>query len=126
MISVLAVRRRLDAIAVGAAVVGVFLLSNKVYSPNYDLWIVPFFVLLPIPRRVWIAFSASAPGVFVLVYGHFHIGWSSGVVEALLPPLVAVRAITIIVVIVIALSDRGIRSRSPDSLVPTHSPGSAP
>lgn len=103
LISVLAVRRRLDAMAIGAAVVGAFLLSNKVYSPNYDLWLVPFFVVLPIPRRVWLAFAASALGVFVLVYGHFHIGWSRGVVEALLPPFVVVRAVTIVAVVVTAL-----------------------
>lgn len=103
LISVLGVRRDLNAVAIGAAVVGAFMLSNKIYSPNYDLWIVPFFVLLPVSRRVWLGFAASATGVFVLVYGHFHGGWSSGVVETLLPPLIVLRAVSILVVIVNAL-----------------------
>ncbi len=123
LISVFAVRRHLGAMAVGAAVVGVFLLSNKVYSPNYDLWIVPFFVVLPIARRVWVGFAASTLAIFVLVYGHFHIGWSTGVVDALLPPLVLIRAVTIVAVVLTALkvgaiSDGALRSplrtRSPD------------
>ena len=33
----------------------VFLLCNKVFSPQYTLWLLPFFVLLPM-RRKWILF----------------------------------------------------------------------
>ena len=33
-----------------------FLLTNKVYSPQYNLWILPFFVLLRVPIWLWIAF----------------------------------------------------------------------
>ncbi len=109
-ISLLATRRHLSAAAIGAAVVGVFLLSNKVYSPNYDLWIVPFFVLLPLPRRTWVAFCAADLGIFVLVYGHLHGNWSSHVVMLLLAPLVALRALTIVAVIACAL--RGAESKA--------------
>jgi uncharacterized membrane protein len=106
VISVLAVRRRLDAFAIGAAATGVLLLANKVYSPNYDLWIVPFFVLLPIARRVWVAFCASDLAIFVLVFGFLHGNWSAGVVDVLLPSLVFIRAVTIIAVILTALQVR--------------------
>lgn len=106
VLSVLAVRRHLDAVAIGGAMLGAFLLANKVYSPNYDLWIVPFFVLLPIARRVWIGFCATDLGIFVLVYGYLHGQWSVGVVEALLPALVILRALTIIAVILTAVRKR--------------------
>ena len=54
---VLTVRRRLDPIAAAGAAVAILLLTNKVYSPTYDLWLVPFFVLLPIarfPGLIWL------------------------------------------------------------------------
>ncbi len=113
LVSVLAVRRNLSAVAIGAAVVGAFMLSNKIYSPNYDLWLVPFFVLLPVSRRVWLGFAASATAVFVLVYGHFHVGWSIGVVEALLPPLIILRALSILAVIATALRPEVSRAVGP-------------
>jgi hypothetical protein len=105
VISVLAVRRRLDAVAVGAAVVGAFLLCNKVYSPNYDLWLLPFFALLPVSRRVLTGYVASALSIFVLVYGYLHGGWPIGVVVALMPSLVIVRAMMIVALIATALRD---------------------
>jgi hypothetical protein len=106
LVSVLALRRNLDAFEIGGAIVGLFLLANKVYSPNYDLWIVPFFVLLPVARRTWIAFVVSDLAVFVLVYGHFHVGWSSDVVKMILPALLLVRTLAIIDVILVALHVR--------------------
>lgn len=106
MISIAAVRRALGAEAIGAAVIGAFLLANKVYSPNYDLWLVPFFVLLPITRRVWVGYCASVLAIFVLVYGTFHGLWSRGTVETFLFPLVVIRAVTIIAVIRAALRSR--------------------
>ncbi len=113
LISVLAVRRRLGAVEVGAAVVGAFLLANKVYSPNYDLWIVPFFALLPIGRRTWVAYCLSDLAIFVLVYGHFHGQWSTAVVSTYLPALVVVRAVTILAVIAVALRLRGSGAAGP-------------
>ena len=102
-ISLIAVRRQLDAMAIGGAVVGAFLLCNKVYSPNYDLWLLPFFVVLPVARRVFVGFIASTLGIFVLVFGFLHGAWSHGVVMSLLPGLVALRALTIVGVILTAL-----------------------
>ncbi len=103
LISTRAVRHHLDAVAIAAAVVGAFLLTNKVYSPNYDLWLVPFFALLPVARRVWVAFCLSDLAIFVLVYGHFHGQWSSDVVLVVLPVLVTLRALTILALILAAL-----------------------
>lgn len=115
-ISVRAVRHQLGAIEIAAAVLGVFLLANKVYSPNYDLWLVPFFALLPISRRVWIGFCASDLAIFVLVYGHFHGQWPSSTVIAVLPVLVAARAVAIVAVILAALrfGARDVAGGAPD------------
>ncbi len=112
IITLLAVRRRLDPIAVGAAVTAAFLLTNKVYSPNYDLWIVPFFVLLPLTPRLWWTFCAADLGVFTLVYGRFHGLWDIGTVRSALPAFVAVRAITLVWLILAS-------TRGPDD---THDP----
>jgi uncharacterized membrane protein len=114
VISLLAVRRHLDAVAIGAAVVGAFLLCNKVYSPNYDLWLLPYFALLPISRRVFVGYVASALGIFVLVYGYLHGAWSIGFAVALLPSLVIARAAMIVALIVTAL--RGQMRQDPSVL----------
>lgn len=43
---------------VGAALLASFLLFNKVYSPQYVLWLLPFFVLLRIRWGWWVAYLA--------------------------------------------------------------------
>jgi hypothetical protein len=106
VISVLAVRRNLDPIAIGAATIGAFLLANKVYSPNYDIWLVPFFVLLPLTRRHWLAYCVGSTGVYVLVYGYFRDFWGVHTVEHWLWPLVLLRAGAILLLIVVALGGR--------------------
>ena len=102
VICVLAVRRRLDAAAIAAAVIGLFLLTNKVYSPNYDLWLVPFFVLLAVPTPRWTAFWVADLAIYTLVFGHFHHLWGVAVVDAVLPVLVLVRAGAIVALMLLA------------------------
>lgn len=102
-ISVLGVCRRLDAAAIGAAVVAMFMLSNKVYSPNYDVWLVPFFVLVPFSRRQWVAFCAADLAMYVVVFGRFHGLVDSSVAGNLVPVIVVVRAVVIGSMIVTAL-----------------------
>jgi uncharacterized membrane protein len=63
-------RRPLDPLALGTAATVVFLLTNKVYSPQYDLWILPSFALLPLPGRLLVAFSAASLAMYLLVFGH--------------------------------------------------------
>jgi hypothetical protein len=43
---------------VGAALLASFLLFNKVYSPQYVLWLLPFFVLLRIRWGWWVSYLA--------------------------------------------------------------------
>ena len=102
-ISIIAVRRRLGAAAIGAAVVAVFMLSNKVYSPNYDVWLVPFFVLVPFSRRQWVAFCAADLAMYVVVFGRFHGLVDSSVTGNLVPVIVVIRAVVIGSMIVTAL-----------------------
>ena len=56
-------------------VVAAFLLTNKVYSPQYVLWLLPF-VILARPRwRDWLIFTAGELIYFVAIW--WHLGGSS-------------------------------------------------
>lgn len=103
--------------AVGAAVTAVFLLTNNVYSPNYDLWIVPFFVLLPFTRRHWWTFFVADLGIFTLVFGRFHGLWDLGTVRVALPAFVAIRAITLVWLIVVAIRPTSDEAASPTTAI---------
>jgi hypothetical protein len=100
-----------EPVAIAAAAVALFLLSNKVYSPTYDVWLVVFFVLLPVSTRHWIAFCAVDLLIAVTVYGYFHGLGSVGFVHDVLPWLVIARTIVLVALIVVALSPR---ARAPD------------
>ena len=110
LLTLAAVRRRLNAFEIGAAATAIFLLSNKVYSPVYDLWLVPFFAALPIPTRWWVVFCAADLGVYVVVYGNSRLGLPTGMVKLTLCGFVFVRAVTIVAVI--ATTVRGRRHES--------------
>jgi uncharacterized membrane protein len=100
-----ALHGRVTPAGVAAAGVAIFLISNKVYSPTYDLWLVPCFVLLPLPRRIWLTFCAADIGVFVTVYGFFHGLDSMQEVGMVLPLLVLVRTLILVWVILSATHD---------------------
>jgi uncharacterized membrane protein len=48
-----------------------FLLTNKVYSPQYSLWLLPWFALALPDLRLFIAFEASDIAVFVTRFAFF-------------------------------------------------------
>ena len=48
-----------------------FLLSNKVYSPQYGLWLLPFFALGAVDLRTFVAFEAADVAVFVTRFSYF-------------------------------------------------------
>jgi len=106
------VRRRLDPVAAAGAAVAVCLLANKVYSPTYDLWIVAFFVLLPIRRRVWITFCVLDLAVYLAVFGYFHGVVSHATVVGVLPWLVLARAGVLVALIATVVRSRD-RARVP-------------
>jgi putative flippase GtrA len=116
------VRRRLDPVAAAGAAVAVFLLTNKVYSPTYDLWLVAFFVLLPITRRVWLTFCVLDLAVYLTVFGYFHGITTRATVAAVLPWLVLARAGVLLVFIaaVVGGRDRAARRLSAGPGLRTH------
>jgi uncharacterized membrane protein len=104
-------RHETSPFAAAAAAVAIFILSNKVYSPTYDLWLVAFFVMVPLSRRLWLSFCAVDLAIFVVVYGYFHGLHGAAVVHVLLPVFVAVRTVVLLVVIA--------RSIAPPTSVPS-------
>ena len=48
-----------------------FLLSNKVYSPQYGLWLLPFFALGAADLRTFVVFEAADVAVFVTRFSFF-------------------------------------------------------
>jgi uncharacterized membrane protein len=60
--------RTLEPMAAAAFVTGVFLLANKVYSPQYDLWLVPFLVILAVPWRNVVWFFSADAAIFVVTF----------------------------------------------------------
>jgi uncharacterized membrane protein len=65
-------RGKLDAVPACAIGTIAFLLANKVYSPQYDLWLVPFLVMLPVRGRLVAHFYASSFMMFLLSFAFSH------------------------------------------------------
>jgi uncharacterized membrane protein len=67
-------RRRLEPAAIAAGTIVVFLLTNKVFSPQYTLWILPFLALLPVRRRWWVGLAVVDLWMHAMVFGSLHHG----------------------------------------------------
>lgn len=59
-------------IPVAAAMVAAFLLLGKVHSPQYTLWLLPFFALVAVSVRWWIAYAIVDLAVYVGVFRWFY------------------------------------------------------
>ena len=55
-----------------ASLLAAFLLFNKVHSPQYTLWLLPFFVLLRVHIGWWIAYALADLAVYVGVFRWFY------------------------------------------------------
>ncbi len=124
LLVLLALRQRLGAVQLAGASVALFVLCNKVYSPTYDVWLVLFFVMLPLGRRLWVWFCAVDVAVFVTVYGYFHGLDSLAFVHTVLPVLVAARTVALLAFITIVL--RPPPPPLPSAARPRHSPRARP
>ncbi|HVF52073.1 MAG TPA: hypothetical protein VNC78_00530 [Actinomycetota bacterium] len=54
-----------------AALLAIFLLWNKVHSPQYTLWLLPFFVLVRVHMAWWVAYAIVDLVVYVGVFRFF-------------------------------------------------------
>lgn len=110
LIIYIALRRNLNAFATAGALTALFLLVNKVYSPQYSLWLIPFFVVLPVSVKLWAAFSAADLAIYAVVFMVIHDVMTSESVETLMSVLVTVRALVLLAFLVVSL-----RRNVPDS-----------
>lgn len=81
----------------GLPLLVLFLLSNKVYSPQYGLWLLPWFALA-LPRLVpFLAFSIADVGVFVTRFSWFgRLQGAPGASQELFEVLVLLRAVVLV------------------------------
>jgi uncharacterized membrane protein len=71
--------RETRAWTLGFPVIALFLLTNKVYSPQYGLWLLPWFALALPNLRLFVAFEVADVAVFVTRFSWFgHLAAQSG------------------------------------------------
>jgi uncharacterized membrane protein len=106
----------------GFPVLVLFLLSNKVYSPQYGLWLLPWFALVVPDLRLFVAFELSDVAVFVTRFSWFgRYTGSAGVPLGAFELAVVVRAIVLIVALAVWLRHRehaAVALRAAPDLVP--------
>ena len=73
-------------VAVGMGIVALFLLTSKVHSPQYALWLVPLLAMLDVPWRRILLYLIGDIGVFVSGFYYFTVmdqsdPWWQGVFE---------------------------------------------
>ncbi|GAB3919177.1 membrane protein [Microlunatus endophyticus] len=54
----------------GYLVIAAFLITNKVYSPQYVLWLLPLLVLARPRWREWVIFTVGELGYFLAIWAH--------------------------------------------------------
>ena len=106
----------------GAALVA-FLLWNKVHSPQYVLWLLPFFVLLRVHIAWWVAYSLADLAVYVGVFRWFYdygfnqdLDEMTGAKELLIAGIWA-RALLLAVLFVVFLGARSGVESDPDHAI---------
>jgi hypothetical protein len=115
---------------VSGAMLAAFLLWNKVHSPQYALWILPFFVLLEVSLGWWLAYAVADLMVYVGIFRWFYDFVYRGVdftwAKRLLIVGVWSRALLLILLFAVFLYARvanGVRGHPPDVVpdtVPSH------
>jgi hypothetical protein len=88
-----------------------FLVTNKVYSPQFDLWLVP--LLLLTSWRTWPLAAFFVTDALVYLTEFWYLGWRAGYSPSApygaLAVAAAVRAVMLVAIVVLA-----VRDRSPD------------
>lgn len=93
-----------------------FLLTNKVHSPQFDLWLVPLLVLTS--RRTWPLAAFFVTDALVYLTEFWYLGWRDGLSPSAPYGALAVAAVLRAAVLV-AIVVNGVRDRTPDWLGPT-------
>jgi hypothetical protein len=85
---------RFPVVQASAAIVAVFLLWTKVHSPQYALWLLPFFVLLDVRLRWWLFYGINDLILYAAVFvaGTFSVR----VLTTVVPAAVFVRAMLLL------------------------------
>jgi uncharacterized membrane protein len=96
-------KRPVAPAALAAAALIEFLLSNKVYSPNYDVWLAAFFPLVAWSAGLRRTLGAITVAVFVAVFGAFHGFLPMEVPAAIVPVLALARACVLVMALRVAL-----------------------
>ena len=60
--------RAKDPVVSFALATVVLLFWSRLYSPQFSLWLLPFYALVPLPRRDFALLTAADVGVFLTVY----------------------------------------------------------
>lgn len=85
-----------------------FLLTNKVHSPQFDLWLVPLLVLTS--RRTWPLAAFYATDALVYLTEFWYLGWRDGYSPSApygaLAVAAALRAAVLVAIVVLAVRDR--------------------
>jgi uncharacterized membrane protein len=95
----------------GAALVA-FLLWNKVHSPQYVLWLLPFFVLLRVSVWWWVAYSIADLAVYIGVFRWFYeFGFTQDVAAGSLPKSILIGGVWLRALLLVALYVVFLRSK---------------
>lgn len=89
----------------GFPILVLFVLTNKVYSPQYSLWLLPWFALAFPNLRLFVAFEAADVAVFVTRFSYFGTlsgleGGLSGIPIGTFEAAVVVRAVILVLCVV--------------------------
>ncbi|MGI8775085.1 MAG: glycosyltransferase 87 family protein [Actinomycetota bacterium] len=101
------------------ALLAVFLLWNKVHSPQYTLWLLPFFALLRVHVAWWVAYALADLAVYVGIFRWFHDMGIHGMEELtwakkLLIGGVWARAALLLALVVVFLLARPVEASEPE------------
>ena len=86
--------RSADPTGVFALAMLAVLLWNRIYSPQYSIWVLPFFVLLPLKASTFALLAVADVAVFVGLYPLMLVRWPGG--DALGSALLALAAAGIV------------------------------
>jgi hypothetical protein len=99
-LGVVPVARRSDPVVGAGLALATVLIWTRLYSPQYSLWMLPFFALTSVPERWPRMLVAADVGVFLTVYPLTLVRWPAGdpvqaVLLALLAAAVAARHVAL-------------------------------